>query len=69
MAPTMPAQAVLDSRKARESLLPPILDAGGLLAFPYTRYHEIAAQMLRQEIHQEVKDVLDAICTAFGVPL
>ncbi len=69
MTPTKPAQAVLDNDKARTELLPPILDAGGLLAFPYKRYHEIAAQMLPDEIHQDVRDVLDAICTAFGIPL
>jgi hypothetical protein len=64
-----PAEAVLDLRKARTQLLPPILAAGGLPGFPYTRFHEIAAQMLPSEIHPEVKEKLDAICTAFGIPL
>jgi predicted ATPase len=62
-----PAEAVLENDKARTKLLPPILDAAGLLAFPYTRYHEIAAQMLPAEIHPEVREKLDAICRAFGV--
>lgn len=69
MAPKLPAQAVLDSFKARTALLPPILDAAGLIAFPYTRYAEIAAQMKPSEIHQDVRDVLDAICTALGIHL
>jgi predicted ATPase len=65
LAPKRPAEAVLENDKARTKLLPPILEAGGLPAFPYTRYHEIAAQMLPDEIHPEVKEKLDAICTAF----
>jgi predicted ATPase len=67
--PTKPAQAVLEKYKARTELLPPILEAGGLPAFPYTRFHEIAAQMLPAEIDVEVKEKLDAICVAFGIPL
>lgn len=58
---------MLNGTKARTELLPPALDAGGLLAFPYTRYHEIAAQMRPEEIHPEVKDKLDALCRAFGI--
>jgi hypothetical protein len=58
---------MLVSTKARTHLLPPALDAGGLPAFPYTRYHEIAAQMLPAEIHPEVREKLDAICHAFGI--
>ncbi len=53
--------------KARTRLLPPLLDAAGLYGLPYTRYHEIAALMLPEEIHPEVVEKLDAICRAFGV--
>ena len=67
--PNRPAEAVMESDKARTKLLPPILDAGGVLSMPYTQYDEIAAQMLPSEIHPEVKEKLDAICTAFGIPL
>ncbi len=56
----------LDATKARESILPPALEAAGLPGFPYTRYHEIAAVMQPEEIHPEVVEKLDAICKAFG---
>jgi predicted ATPase len=52
--------------KARTLLLPPALSAGGLPAFPYTRYHEIAAGMKPAEVHPEVTEKLDAIQKAFG---
>lgn len=58
--------AFLAGVKARTSLLPPALVAAGLPAFPYTRYHEIAAVMSPQEIHPEVVEKLDAIVRAFG---
>lgn len=57
----------LNGTKARTALLPPLLDAAGLHGLPYTRYHEIAALMLPEEIHPEVVEKLDAICRAFGV--
>ena len=57
----------LNQTKARTRLLPPMLDAAGLHGLPYTRYHEIAALMLPEEIHPEVIEKLDAICRAFGV--
>ena len=53
--------------KARTRLVAPLLDAAGLHGLPYTRYHEIAALMLPEEIHPEVIEKLDAICRAFGV--
>ncbi len=53
--------------KARTRLIPPLLEAAGLHGLPYTRYHEIAALMLPEEIHPEVVEKLDAICRAFGV--
>lgn len=64
-----PAEAVLETRKAREKLLPPVLSAAGLPAFPYTRYFEIAVQMSPEEVHPEVRQKLDMICVAFGVVL
>ena len=57
----------LNVTKARKRLLPPLLEAAGIHDLPYTRYHEIAAQMLLEEIHPEVGEKLDAICRAFGV--
>ncbi len=58
--------AFLTGVKARADLLPRALTAAGLPAFPYTRYHEIAAVMKPAEIHPEVVEKLDAICKAFG---
>lgn len=63
----LPAEAVFREYKARERLLPPLLSEGGLQGFPYTRYHEIAGVMTRDEIHPEVIEKLDAICRAFGI--
>ena len=57
----------LNETKARTILLSSLLEAAGLHALPYTRYHEIAALMLPREIHPEVIEKLDAICRAFGV--
>ena len=57
----------LNVTKARTRLIPPLLDAAGVTDLPYTRYHEIARQMLPEEIHPEVIEKLDAICRAFGV--
>ena len=63
------AHEFLNTTKARTRLLPPILDAAGLQGFPYTRYNEIAAAMLPEEIHPEVREKLDAICKAFNISL
>jgi hypothetical protein len=57
--------AFLVGTKARTELIPPALTAAGLHGVPYTQYHEIAALMLPEEIHPEVKDKLDAIRRAF----
>ena len=57
----------LNVTKARTKLLPPLLEAAGLYGLPYTRYHEIAALMVPEEIHPEVIEKLDGICRAFGV--
>jgi ABC-type cobalamin/Fe3+-siderophores transport system ATPase subunit len=57
----------LVSTKARTAILPPALNAAGLLNLPYSRYQEIAAGMLPEEIHPEVREKLDAIVAAFPV--
>ncbi len=56
----------LNTTKARTRLIPPLLEAAEIF-IPYTRYHEIAALMLPEEIHPEVVEKLDAICLAFRV--
>lgn len=58
--------AYLNNTKARTEILPPALSAAGLPGLPYTRYHEIAALMLPDEIHPDVREALDAIVGAFG---
>jgi AAA domain, putative AbiEii toxin, Type IV TA system len=50
--------------KARQRILPPLLNEAGLPNFPYTCYHEIAAVMRPEEIHPEVREKLDAIVRA-----
>ena len=57
----------LNVAKARTQLLSELLEAAGLHGLPYTRYREIAAQLLPEEIHPEVSETLDALCRAFGV--
>lgn len=59
----------IKTTKARTELLPPALSAAGLPAIPYTEYFQIAELMEPEWIHPEVREKLDAICTAFGVPL
>lgn len=66
-APEPLVENFLRTTKARRDILPPLLDAAGLQGLPYTRYHEIAALMLPEEIHPEVREKLDGICRAFGV--
>lgn len=61
--------AFLISTKARADLIPPALEAAGLFNIPYTKYNEIAAVMLPEEIHPEILEKLDAICKAFNIPL
>lgn len=60
------AHAYLNNTKARTEILPPALNAAGLPNLPYTRYHEIAAVMLPEEIHSDVIQMLDTIVAAFG---
>lgn len=57
--------AYLKQTKARTEVIPPILMAAGIPNFLYTRYHEIAALMLPEEIHPEVIEKLDALQKAF----
>jgi len=59
--------AIVMRSKARTELLPPALAAAGLPGLPYTRYHEIAAVMLPEEIHPEVREKLDLIRRALGL--
>ena len=58
---------VLIGTKMRKSILPGILNVAGLLNFKYTRYAEIAAVMLPEEIHPEVTEKLDAIANHFNL--
>jgi len=57
----------LKNTKARTDLLPPALDAAGIMSFPYTRFYEIARAMKPEEIHPEVIEKLDRIMEAFGL--
>jgi len=57
--------AYLNNTKARTDILPPALNAAGLPNLPYTRYQEIAAGMVPEEVHPEVREKLDAIVEAF----
>ena len=65
--PPAAAEAILKTIKARTEIIDPVLSAGGLQGFPYTRYHEIAQQMTPDEVHPEVVQKLDAIAEAFGL--
>ncbi|MBA3468341.1 MAG: AAA family ATPase [Herpetosiphonaceae bacterium] len=56
----------LNTTKARTQLIPPILHAAGLDT-PYSDFNEIAAVMLPEEIHPEVREKLDAIQQAFNL--
>ena len=58
---------VLISTKMRKTILPGILDTAGLPDFSYTRYAEIAAVMLSDEIHPEITEKLDAIAGHFSL--
>lgn len=66
-APNPLIDAYLEKRKARTEVIPPILQAAGIPVFDYRRYDEIAALMLAEEIHPEVKEKLDLIQKAFGL--
>ena len=59
--------AVVVRSKARTERLPHALAAAGLPGIHYTRYHEIAAVMLPEGIHPEVREKLDLIQKALGL--
>jgi predicted ATPase len=68
--PTQPSQLVqnyLANTKARTTIIGGILQEGGVHGLNYTEFHQIAAQMLPDEIHPEVKEKLDFIQRAFGL--
>ena len=56
---------VFKNTKARNNILPSILNRAGLQGFPYTRYCEIAAAMGPEEIHPDVIKTLDAVADHF----
>ncbi len=57
----------LTDTKARTTLVSGILQEGGVHGLDYTRFNEIAAIMLPEEIHPEVREKLDFIQQAFGL--
>jgi predicted ATPase len=57
----------LKNTKARTAIIGALLEASGIHGFDYTRFDEIAAMMLPQEIHPEVMEKLDFIQQAFGL--
>jgi hypothetical protein len=68
--PSQPSQIVgryLTETKARTVVIGGILQEGGVHGMDYTRFSEIAAVMLPEEIHPEVREKLDFIQKAFGL--
>ena len=68
--PLQPPQIVeryLRATKARTEIIGAILQEGGIHDMDYTRYGEIAAQMMPEEIHPEVVEKLDFIRQAFAL--
>ncbi|MFY9345991.1 MAG: AAA family ATPase [Planctomycetota bacterium] len=59
----------LVNTKASTELLGAALTAAGVHGVEKRDFHEIAALMLPSEVHPDVIEKLDAICTAFGIPL
>ena len=67
-SPAAPAvERYLAETKARTTLISGVLQEGGIHGMDYTRFSEIAAVMLPEEIHPEVKEKLDFIQRAFGL--
>lgn len=66
-APPPIVESFLRATKARTDIISAALEHCGLHGFEYTRYSEIAAQMLPEEIHPEVVDKLNFIQKAFGL--
>jgi predicted ATPase len=68
--PLQPSQLVqnyLANTKARTTIIGGILQEGGVHGMSYTDFHQIASQMLPEEIHPEVREKLDFIQQAFGL--
>ncbi len=57
----------LAETKARTTLISGLLQAAGVHGMDYTRFNEIAALMLPEEVHPEVRAKLDFIQQAFGL--
>ncbi|MCL4203314.1 MAG: AAA family ATPase [Pirellulaceae bacterium] len=57
----------LQTTKARTEIVGALLNEAGIYGFDYTRFDEIAAVMLPEEIHPEVREKLDFIQQAFGL--
>lgn len=53
--------------KARAEIVGALMQEAGLFGLDYTQYEEIAALMLPEEIHPEVREKLDFIQQAFGL--
>lgn len=54
-------------QKARTTLIGGMLQEGGVHGMNYTRFREIAASMVPEEVHPEVREKLDFIQRAFGL--
>jgi hypothetical protein len=57
----------LRTTKARTEIIGALLQDSGIHGFDYTRFDELAAVMLPEEIHPEVREKLDFIQKAFGL--
>jgi predicted ATPase len=69
-APLTPPSLIenyLRTTKARTDIVGTLLQDCGIHGFDYSRYDEIAACMLPEEIHPEVREKLDFIQRAFGL--
>lgn len=67
LKPTDLVAGYLKSVKARKDIIPKLLSEGGIHGMDYTSFSDIAAVMLQEEIHPEVKEKLDFIQQAFGL--
>jgi len=67
LSPPPLVEQFLRTTKARTELLGNLFIDAGMHGFHYTRFHEIAAQMLPEEVHPEVREKLDFIQQAFGL--
>lgn len=66
-APPPLVENYLKTTKARTEVVGALLEEAGIHGFDYTRFDEIAAVMLPEEIHPEVREKLDFIQRAFGL--